>query len=418
MMRTEVLLAILLILGIALLSVTATAFASYFIGPVVKISNQSVDAVFPSVAYNPAQQEYLVVWNNDRPGNDDIQAQRVSKDGSLVGPSFYISAGAGAERSFPSVAYNTREQEYLVVWQHYDQSTGKTSIRGQRVSPSGLLLGGEFTVTDPWPDAPSAPVVAYASTENKYLIVWVLSKSSSTHIAGRTLLVTAGNTSLGNVFMISEDTTGTAPRWAPDLAYNRARNEFLVVWQQEFTSNDHDIYAQRVKMTGGEGLLGNPLEIYAWTSDDTSPAVAAIPKPGGVGQYLVVWLARTSSTCYDVIGRLVTGDGQVDLHYTTITFSTTPSGVDVAGSEGGERYLVAWGENIGLSLTEISMGGQQIGDLFLVTWSSFSGYPAVASGPLADFFVSFHDNPSFTTYDIYGQLWGNRYYIPLTLRNK
>ncbi|MGW8226873.1 MAG: hypothetical protein ACWGOY_14115, partial [Anaerolineales bacterium] len=35
----------------------------------------------PAVAYSSDRQEYLVVWYNDRPGNDDIRAQRVSKNG-------------------------------------------------------------------------------------------------------------------------------------------------------------------------------------------------------------------------------------------------------------------------------------------------------------------------------------------------
>ncbi|HDN78827.1 MAG TPA: hypothetical protein ENG33_00005, partial [Chloroflexi bacterium] len=85
MMRSRHWLTILLILGVTLTTVTATAIAGSPIGSSVNISNQSVDAVYGSVAYNPDWQEYLVVWYNDRPGNDDIQAQRVSKDGNLVG---------------------------------------------------------------------------------------------------------------------------------------------------------------------------------------------------------------------------------------------------------------------------------------------------------------------------------------------
>ena len=34
-----------------------------------------------AVAYSSERQQYLVVWYNDRPGNDDISAQRVSKNG-------------------------------------------------------------------------------------------------------------------------------------------------------------------------------------------------------------------------------------------------------------------------------------------------------------------------------------------------
>ena len=74
----------------------------------------------PSVAYSSDRQEYLVVWYNDRPGNDDIRAQRVSKNGTLVGGPFYVSAGAGADRRYPTVAYNSKNGQYLVVWEHND----------------------------------------------------------------------------------------------------------------------------------------------------------------------------------------------------------------------------------------------------------------------------------------------------------
>jgi hypothetical protein len=57
----------------------------------------------PAVAYNTQWQEYLVVWNNDRAGNDDIRAQRLTKTGAPIGVPFYISAGEGAERRYPDV---------------------------------------------------------------------------------------------------------------------------------------------------------------------------------------------------------------------------------------------------------------------------------------------------------------------------
>ena len=85
------------------------------IGQQFVISGDPEQEVYPSVAYNSQRQEYLVVWSNDRAGNDDIRAQRVSKDGALIGGSFYISAGPGADRRYPDVAYNTQQDQYLVV---------------------------------------------------------------------------------------------------------------------------------------------------------------------------------------------------------------------------------------------------------------------------------------------------------------
>jgi hypothetical protein len=74
--------------------------------------DSALEEVSPSVAYNSDRQEYLVVWHNDRLGNDDIRAQRVSKNGALAGSAFYIQGGPGADRRYPDVVYNSQQNEY------------------------------------------------------------------------------------------------------------------------------------------------------------------------------------------------------------------------------------------------------------------------------------------------------------------
>lgn len=54
-----------------------------------------------SIAFNSDRGEYLVVWHNERPVYPDIQAQRVSADGGLVGVPFYIAGGPGFQRRLP-----------------------------------------------------------------------------------------------------------------------------------------------------------------------------------------------------------------------------------------------------------------------------------------------------------------------------
>ena len=95
----------------------------------------------PAVAHNTQLNQYLVVWFNDRIGNDDIRAQRLNADGKPLGAAFYISAGTGNDRRFPDVAYNDIDNQYLVVWEDYDNLDPGTpySIRGRRISSTGTL---------------------------------------------------------------------------------------------------------------------------------------------------------------------------------------------------------------------------------------------------------------------------------------
>jgi hypothetical protein len=104
----------ILILGGLLLLLLAPfgAYAGEAIGNWFIISGDGEQEVFPVVAYNSQRQEYLVVWYNDRAGNDDIRAQRLSKYGAPLGGPFYISAGSGADRRYPDVAYNSVQDQY------------------------------------------------------------------------------------------------------------------------------------------------------------------------------------------------------------------------------------------------------------------------------------------------------------------
>ncbi|HHE72355.1 MAG TPA: hypothetical protein ENL34_08770, partial [Chloroflexi bacterium] len=113
-----------------------------------------------------------MVWYNDRLGNDDVWARRVARDGTSAGPAFYISVGSGAERSYPNVAYNPQRNEYLVVWEQQD-SHG-FSVRGQRVSDTGNLIDVEIVFASN-PNATTncqQPAVAYATTKDRYLLVF------------------------------------------------------------------------------------------------------------------------------------------------------------------------------------------------------------------------------------------------------
>ena len=374
-----------------------------------------------AVAYSSDRQEYLVVWYNDRPGNDDIQAQRVSKNGTLVGNSFYISA-TGAERRYPDVAYNSKQKEYLVVWEQYESANGY-SIHGRRVSANGQVIDStDIIIRGPGLNfySPTNPAVAYAYTSNKYLVVWQETFHPlpiQVDIMGR--VVTSSGTPDGSSFTISKDPGGKSRR-EPDLAYNRARNEYLVAWQQD--EGIYIIYARRVT---GAGAPLNPASIKIGDSlrQGTSPAVAAIPKPPGQGQFLVVWESEWVPTDRDIHGRFVQGDGTAGSSIVTAHSTQDELKPTVAGSESANQYLVAWSLPTPPPIVYYYIEGSMIypnGDTgaskYIAGFPS-AARPAVASGPSGDFLVTFDDKlPPATDLGIYGQLWGNRIYLPITLR--
>ena len=138
------------------------------------LNDASVPEQSAAVAYSPARDEYLVVWYTDQTGNYNIRARRVAGDGTPVGPAFDVSAGSGAERRYPDVAYNLQRNEYLVVWEHYESSSGY-AVHGQVVSATGVVRETSDLVFATNPSTAIGylqPAVAYASASDKYLLVY------------------------------------------------------------------------------------------------------------------------------------------------------------------------------------------------------------------------------------------------------
>ena len=73
----------------------------------------------------------------------------------------------------PAVAYNSRRDQYLVVWdetyQHVDGAfvTNFTAVYGCRVDRKGLPISSPFTIIQAGPQDAARPAVAYSSAQDK-----------------------------------------------------------------------------------------------------------------------------------------------------------------------------------------------------------------------------------------------------------
>lgn len=374
----------------------------------------------PAVAYNSQQQEYLVVWEKDYTnGLKDICGQRVSKNGALAGL-YAIIAPTGYDLRDPDVAYNSQTNEYLVVYA-WGENGG---IYGMRVSgATGQPIGSEITIATEASYSFSKPVVASAAESGGYLVVFERWQTSSTY-GIRSVRVHNDGTVASTALDIDPLNNVTQPRY-PDVAYNSARSEMLVVWQR-LVGSDYDLSGQRVHMEAGGGyhVEGSMFSVVATTAQETNAAVAAIPQPAGTGQYLVVW--ESSEDNGNIRYKTVTGDGTPGIAQSLAATSWSEYSPAVAGGESNRQFLVVWfwvpsptppgwmqvqGRPLALDGTILdatkTIGGLQVYD------------PAIAAGPGGDFLVAFDDNEVFGTSNrgIYGWLWGNRVYLPLVLKN-
>ena len=376
-----------------------------------------------AVAYNSWWQEYLVVWAmDDAGGGRYIYGRFVDSDGTLIGPRFLIPGLVGSCGS-PDVAYNPARNEYLVVYDF--SSPAGYAIGGLRLDAYGTPVGTQLSFASSATDQYREPAVAYATNSSAYLVVWQRNQGTAFKgIEARTL--SGDGTSMGSVLEVTGMLAYVAPS-APDVAYTPTLDECLVVWQQWYDSNytDRDIKGQRIHMEGGAHPVTPPgnFVIHGTTYDEVAPAVAAIVRTTGIGQYLVVcayyW---TESATWITVGQSLTDAGALD-RWLPIGTSTGGSPA-VAGNEATQEYLVAWpiGTSGGPDMrarTISTLGDMGTTAQALPPRSGSSPLaPAVASGPPGNYLVTCHDYyQAGYPVDILGYLWGNRVFLPLVLRS-
>lgn len=298
----------------------------------VRVTANSVTDQTAAIAYNSVRREYLVVWQrNLGSGSWGIYARRVSSTGNLVDVEIPVDT-VGVNWA-AAVAYNSSADQYLIVYTYNPISSPDYDVYAQRLNGNGAKLGG-FYIDIAGPTKQSYPSVAYNSINNEYLVVYQSEESVGGAYEIRGQRVSAGGSPIGVSFVVA--TVGQSRR-APDVAYNPARNQYLVVYTYDYSSTDHDIYGQRLSNSGG--AVGYEQQIWFTGRDEQGAAVAA-----GPDEYLVVWHECDAGPAdCDIVGRRVSGTGVL----APVAFAISTSGTqnrfwpDVAFAP-GRLYLVAW----------------------------------------------------------------------------
>ena len=381
--------------------------------------------------YNSENQEYLVVWMNDRLGVnacDDIQAQRISRDGALVGPSFFIAWAEDCladpvENRNPDVVYNDVINKYLVVWEQ-----NENAIKGRFISPDGTLIGSKDIAifeSDFGIIGSKTPSVGYASESNSFLVVWQGELSTAPidyPIMGQ--ILNSSGEKINDFFYVDRETGGeteSTKREYPNLIYNEFLERFLIVWQED--DDEDDIYEIFGRLVWWDGDF-DPFEKFQISDDpintSLSPSAASIPSGVMDEKFLVVWQAYN----FDIDGRFVDGDGNLDpvIHYEDRSDIWVSSPI-ISGSNSSKQFFLSWANGSSPSVygQYLSMNGTPIRDIIKMDDPFGMQAPKVydtVAGSFGDFLVvwgDMFDREGYISNDIYGQIIGLRIYLPLIL---
>jgi len=211
------------------------------------VSTANGDQFASAVVYNPSSKNYLVVWPDDRNQSTtgtDVYGQFVSSEGKPIGDDFVITDAPG-DQLMPQVAYNSTDDEYLVIW--YDDQ----NVYGQRLSDTGALLGSEFVISAS-SDVRSS--IAYNNRDNTYLVASPVGdwREGAVNIRGQ--LLSNEGVRRGSSFSICRERYNQGN---PVVAYNSIDNEYMIVWT-DFRHSipilgilQMDVYGQLISSTQG-----------------------------------------------------------------------------------------------------------------------------------------------------------------------
>jgi hypothetical protein len=306
-----------------------------------------------------------------------------------------VSSFAGRD---PSVAYNSKRSEYLVVWIGNDNilSTGETEVWGQRVHAStGALIGEQIQISQMVPDRDSDnsvkdPQVAYNLTRDEFLVVWqgndyYFGFREDFEIWGQRLDYKEDKlVEKGEDFKISQ--MGPPPpstdsvnyvALEPAIAYNSHPevDEYLVVWHGDdqapgLAENEYEIFGQRLGYSEEDGLVETGRDDFRISymgtsdSDDFRASSPDIAYNTNRNEYLVVWWGDTNSSGlieneYEIWGKRVNWDDSPAGPQRRISDMGVAGNISYAAYDpaaafnpDSDQYLVVWS------------GAEQLGDPF------------------------------------------------------
>ena len=287
------------------------------------------------VAYDPNHNRFLVVWYDWRDSpNNGTWGRLINGDGTAYGDAFAICTSEISQHYNPTVAFDSANQRFLVVWADnrslppYGQAW---RTFGQFVAPDGSLQGSEFIISgneDLY--GPMGPTFLTYSTPDQRFLVLLLGGSGSCNLYGRFVKADGGLVG-GGPFPITDIQSGYGV-WRSTAAYDSNNNRFLVAY------GDSTAGQTCARLVGGDGSVGPEIVLNPVEKQLDGAAFDPVNS-----RFLVLWermYGDFSSDVYDQ-GHLFNADGSpYGSQITILPGDLYGSAFDVAFDIFNQKFMV------------------------------------------------------------------------------
>ena len=228
----------------------------------------------PVAGYNPADDTYLINWEDFRShGNGleplgtlevmtDIYGALLSADGAVLKNDIEMcadAAGMNADQRFNAIAYNPKKNEFLTSWSDTRASLHNVGIMGRIVKPDGSMPAGDFALVD-LPGAQMIGHALYVPQEDAYFIAFEgdrndVDKFYFKDINAKLDIAALWLDSSGRPASPMIDIyRGTANQRFVRAAHSPKSNSFLLVWQSDFPGVSDSVEGHI--MSAGGDIMG------------------------------------------------------------------------------------------------------------------------------------------------------------------
>ncbi|HID87441.1 MAG TPA: hypothetical protein EYP55_08700 [Anaerolineae bacterium] len=278
----------------------------------------------------------------------------------------------GDNRRFPTMAYNSKHDEYLLIW------VNETGIVGVRLNSNGRPKYRDdnfnvIVIPIAAVSTPSPPALTYSETYNEYLLVWSADVLVAETGLDLYVMVLDGDTVrpksaaflLGRPSGIRSSPEIYIPpagnQIAPVVTYNPHRDEYLAIWcdDRNIGATGWDLFAQRLD---GEDKSpkGPSFALHTGASHQTSPTLAYSSREE---MYLVAWSddRNLGATGWDLFARRLEADGNPrGLDIPLFTAGGNQISPVLAYNPYDNYHFVVWSDDRGTEFDDLDIFGMRL----------------------------------------------------------
>lgn len=237
----------------------------------------------PSVAYDSSNDRWLVVWDDDSTSaSPDILMESVTVGGTQGGQ--VILRNLSSALQDPSIAFSLTSSRYLVSYVE-EQISGEdleaTLVTGALAISTHVTIDSSAGVT---------PSNCWSATTNEF---WTGYKKNSDIVARR---VSTTGTVNGTTITIADESLDWQV-FSPYLSYNSASDSILAAYVKNFNANQYDILIREYRGTNATAVAAAQKASTATPTQERLPAIAANTVST---EWLVCWEDFRAVTDLDV----------------------------------------------------------------------------------------------------------------------